>query len=115
MRALSAKATRRRSQRQENELAQTTGGKTQRGSGCLPWAKSDVVKVFEHFRAECKFTRSKSFSITKRLIDKLRGECDFHEVPIFDISFVSPEGRTDERWVCMPYESWVRQQQGKLP
>jgi len=71
--------------------------------------------VFEHFRAECKFTRSKSFSITKRLIDKLRGECDFHEVPIFDISFVSPEGRTDERWVCMPYESWVRQQQGKLP
>lgn len=28
---------------------------------------------------------------------------------MFDISFVSPEGRTDERWVCIPYEAWLKQ------
>lgn len=109
MRQLSAKATRRRSQRQERELAEDTGGRVQKGSGSLPWAKSDVTKVFGKFRAECKFTRARSFSLTKALINKLRGECDFHETPVFDISFVTPEGRTDERWICMPYEAWLKQ------
>lgn len=109
MRKQTAKAIRRRSQRQENELAEDTGGNTQRGSGNLPWAKSDVTKVFGLFRAECKFTRAKSFSITKRLINKLRSECDFHEIPMFDVTFVTPEGRTDEHWVCIPYEVWLRE------
>jgi len=108
MRGMSAKATRRRSQRQERELAEDTGGSTQRGSGCLPWAKSDVTKVFGKFRAECKFTRAKSFSITKAIIDKIRGECDFNEIPMIDVTFVTPEGRTDERWVCLPYEVWKK-------
>jgi len=109
MRQLSAKATRRRSQRQARELAEDTGGSTQRGSGCLQWAKSDVTKVFGRFRAECKFTRARSFSITRAILDKIRGECDFNEIPMLDVSFVAPTGRTEERWVCIPYEAWLKQ------
>jgi hypothetical protein len=109
MKQLSAKATRRRSQRQERELAEDTGGKVQKGSGCLPWAKSDVTNVFGRFRAECKFTRARSFTLTRELIYKLRGECDFHEIPVIDVSFVSAAGKTDERWICMPYAEWLRQ------
>ena len=108
MRKPSAKANKRRSKRQETELATDTGGRVQRGSGSLPWAKSDVTKVFGKFRAECKFTRARSFSITRTLIDKLRSECDFLEIPMFDIAFVNEHGATDDRWVAIPYHAWLK-------
>lgn len=109
MKQISAKTTRRRSQRQERELAEDTGGRVQKGSGSLPWAKSDVTKVFGRYRAECKFTRARSFTVTRTILDKIRSECDFNEVPLLDVSFVSPMGKTEERWVCIPYAEWLRQ------
>lgn len=109
MRKPTAKANRRRSQRQENGLAEDTGGSAQRGSGCLPWAKSDVIKIYlGKYRAECKFRRGKSIPFTRELINKLRGECAFGEIPMFDLAFVSPTGRMDERWVAIPYEVWLK-------
>ena len=103
----SAKANRRRAMRQEATLAEDTGGRTQRGSGSLPWAKGDVRKKGE-FRAECKFTRSKSFSVTRAILDKIRSECSFDETPVLDISFVSGTGKTEDRWIAIPYEEWLR-------
>jgi hypothetical protein len=103
------KANKRRSQRQERQLALDTGGRTQRGSGSLPWAKGDVRKKGK-FRAECKFTRNKSFSVTRAILDKIRSECDFNETPVLDITFVDEHGRTEDHWVAVPYEVWLAQQ-----
>ncbi len=103
-----AKANKRRSQRQERELAEDTGGSVQRGSGCLPWAKGDVRKK-GCFRAECKFTRARSFSVTRSILDKIRSECSTGEVPVLDISFIDKAGRCDERYVVIPYSVWLRQ------
>lgn len=112
MRPLSHKATRKRSQRQELELAEDTGGRIQKGSGCLPWAKGDVRKR-DNFRAECKFTRSKSFTVTRAILDKIRSECAPTETPVLDITFAEPTGRTGDRWVAIPYSAWLEYQQRK--
>lgn len=109
MRLLSSKENRRRSRRQELELASATGGRQQKGSGCLPWAKGDVRKK-GNFRAECKFTRHASFSITRAILDKIRSECDYNETPVLDITFAEATGRTADRWVVVPYDVWLRLQ-----
>lgn len=105
----SAKANRRRSRRQESQLANDTGGRVQRGSGSLPWAKGDVHKK-GFFKAECKFTRKKSFSVTREILDKIRSECEFNETPVLDVTFVDANGKTDDHWICIPYEVWLRYQ-----
>jgi hypothetical protein len=104
---LSKKLIRRRSMRQERELASATGGRQQRGSGCLPGYKGDVRKR-GHFRAECKFTKNKAYRLTKEELSKIRSECSFGETPVLDVTFTDSNGRTDERWVVLPYDEWLR-------
>lgn len=106
MSVFTAKQNKRRSQRQEAKLAEETGGKAQKGSGCLPWAKGDVRKKGS-FRAECKFTKKRSFSLSREILDKIRGECEFNETPVLDVTFVDDQGRTEDHWVCVPYEMWL--------
>lgn len=103
----SPKRTKRRSQRQEKELAAATGGRAQKGSGALPHAKGDV-RVRGDFRGECKFTKARSYRLTRETLDKIRSECSYDETPIVDVAFVSPEGRTEDRWVAMPYDVWKK-------
>lgn len=103
------KANKRRSKRQEQRLATDTGGKVQKGSGSLPWAKGDVHKKGT-FKAECKFTRNKSFSVSRAILDKIRSECGYDETPVLDITFVDTHGRTEDHWVAIPYEVWLAQQ-----
>jgi hypothetical protein len=104
-----ARANRRRSRRQETRLANDTGARVQRGSGSLPWAKGDVRKR-GIFRAECKFTKKKSFSVTRTILDKIRSECDYNETPVLDVTFVGEHGATEDHWVCVPYETWLAYQ-----
>lgn len=106
MRSISSKNTRRLSKRQELNLANDTQGKQQRGSGALPWAKGDVRKRGS-FRAECKFTRAKSYVLKTETLDKIRSEASFDETPILDITFLNKDGRTDEHWVVIPYDTWL--------
>lgn len=108
----SAKANKRRAQRQEEELAIDTGGSRQRGSGSLPWAKGDVRKKGS-FRAECKFTRAKSYAVTRGTLDKIRSECEYDEYPVLDVSFLDGAGRTDERYIVVPYAVWLRLQKSE--
>lgn len=112
MRSISSKNTRRLSKRQELGLARATDSKQQRGSGALAWAKGDVRKKGT-FRAECKFTRAKSFILKTEILNKIRGECSFDETPVLDILFMDKDGRTDEHWVVIPYETWLAQQKDK--
>jgi hypothetical protein len=107
----SNKAIRRRSRRQELELAQDTGGRVQKGSGSLPWAKGDVVHK-GRFRAECKQTRARSFVVTRSILDKIRSESAFDETPLLDIVFLGPGGKTEDRFVVMPYSAWLLLQKG---
>lgn len=102
----SNKAIKRRSRRQELQLAEATGAKAQRGSGSVLWAKGDV-RYKGKFRAECKQTRRRSFTVTRATLDKIRSECDFGEVPILDVEFIGPGGKTDERYVVLPYNVWL--------
>lgn len=106
----SNKGIRRRSRRQELQLAEEAGGRTQKGSGSLPWAKGDVRRKGK-FRAECKQTRSRSFTVTRTILNKIRSECDFDEVPVLDVEFLGPGGRTEERYVVIPYEDWLATQE----
>lgn len=56
------KKRKRRSDKQERELAKRVGGKAQPGSGNQWHSKGDVIdKDFLH---ECKYTKNKSFSIS---------------------------------------------------
>lgn len=105
----SNKAIKRRSRRQELELAEGTGARVQKGSGSLAWAKGDVRHKGK-FRAECKQTRLKSFSVTRAILDKIRSECSFDEVPVLDVEFLSPVGKTEERYVVIPYNVWLELQ-----
>ncbi len=106
MRKFSAKTTRKLSQRQELRLAQEAGGLTQKGSGNLPWAKGDV-RSRGRLRAECKFTRAQSFTVKRAELNKIRSECSYDETPVFDVAFLDKNGRTDDRWVLVPYEAWL--------
>lgn len=105
----SNKAIKRRSRRQELELAEATGGRTQKGSGALPHLKGDV-RFKGKFRAECKQTRLKSFSVTRSVLDKIRSECAFDEVPVLDVEFLNPAGKTEERYIVIPYNVWLELQ-----
>lgn len=103
------KQNKRRSRRQEAKLANETGGRPQKGSGNLPWAKGDVRKK-DNFRAECKFTKKKSFSMSREILDKIRSECNFNETPVLDVTFIDDNGRTEDHWVAVPYEVWLSTQ-----
>ena len=110
MRQFAHKKIKRLSRRQELGLATDTDSQAQKGSGALPWAKGDVRKRGA-FRAECKFTRSKSYSVTRATLDKIRSECSVNETPLLDLQFLDKHGAVDERWVLIPYSVWLEQQQ----
>ena len=102
------KGMRRRSMKQELSLATDTGGVQQRGSGASKFYKGDVRKK-GIFRAECKYTKAASFTLKRSELDKIRSECTYPEVPVFDIIFTDRNGRAMDRWVAVPYEEWVKQ------
>jgi uncharacterized protein (AIM24 family) len=111
MRQFPHKKIKRLSRRQEVALANDTGSRVQTGSGALPWAKGDVRKKGK-FRAECKFTRAKSYSVTIETLNKIRSECASDETPVLDLQFLDKHGAVDERWVLVPYEVWIASQKG---
>ena len=86
-------------------MAEDTGGHRQPASGALPGAKGDVRKRGV-YRGESKFTRNKSFILTRQLLDKISGECGQGEYPVLDVNFIDTNGRSQDRWVCVPYDTW---------
>ena len=69
--------TRSFSKKQESKVAKDVGGKRTLNSGATPWQKSDILT--EQFAIECKTktTSSKSISIKKEWIEKLKEESLF--------------------------------------
>ena len=75
----SKKPTRFYSKKQENNVANATGGATVKNSGATMWQKGDVDVKDVSMLIECKtcVEPKKSFSIKKEWITKNRDECHF--------------------------------------
>lgn len=105
---LPAKTLRRRSQKAEVALAKDNGGRVQKGSGALTGLKGDV-RVRGKFRIEHKFTQHKSYTLTKSDLDKILGECEGREDPVFVVEFVEPKTlRTTEKFYVIRDSLWSR-------
>lgn len=97
---------RKRARKSELQIAEDIGGKAQKNSGALPWAKGDVRLRGKH-RIESKTTRTKSYHVTRQELNKIRSECGFGEKPSFVIVFINPATfREDDKWVLQPYADW---------
>jgi hypothetical protein len=79
--------TRKYSNLQERRIAKKLQGKKQLNSGATMFAKGDVVT--DNFLVECKtkIKDSKSISIQKEWIEKLKEECFAMRKPYWAISF----------------------------
>lgn len=97
---------RKRARKEEEKIAEDIGGKAQKASGALPWAKGDIRKRGQH-RLESKVTRSKQYIVTRAELNKIRGEASAGEKPAFVITFVNRDTlREEDCWVLQPYEDW---------
>lgn len=97
---------RRRALKSEMQIAEDIGGRTQPNSGAVAGYKGDVRKRGQH-RIEAKTTRTKSYHVTRKELNKIRSECTFGEKPAFVIVFVNPATlREEDKWVLQPYGDW---------
>lgn len=98
------KAAHARSPKQEKELALRHGGKVVKGSGC-GFEKGDV-RFKNKVLLEAKCTEKKSFSITRKMVQKIQdAACGNGEVPVIQIEFIDDKGVQLEKICVCP--SWV--------
>ncbi len=95
------KRLRRRSIKQENEIAARDGGSRVRGSGAGR-IKGDVRNPGIK-RTEAKFTTDKkSFTIRHEELAKIRAEAKNLEVPAYEVHFVDPQTlKAYDRWMLI--------------
>lgn len=86
------RANKRLSQRQEVDIAEELGWRTQPGSGNQRGAKGDV-RGKNIGRVEAKFTQAASFALKYDELQKIAGECTGFEKPVFVIDFLEPGTR----------------------
>ena len=101
-----SRSRRRAVARQEREMATRIGGKTQKASGALHYAKGDVL-LRGILRGEMKSTNKKSFTIKREVLDKIRSECQGLEKPFVQVRFINPHTlATEDDWVLIPLQDW---------
>lgn len=104
----SKKKMKRASVKQEEKLAQTTGGRRHYGSGNQTGYEGDV-RVAGKYRIEAKYTMKKSYSVRRTELDKIRSECALGEIPVFVVDFKDPQTlRTEDSWVLVPRSEWEK-------
>jgi hypothetical protein len=101
-----SKRDKKHSTKQDLRMAARTGGRLQPGSGNQDDAKGDV-RVKGKYRIEDKFTRAASFSLTREILSKIRGECEHGEKPVLGIEFCNKNTlKVEDEWVVMQVEDW---------
>ena len=101
------RARKKRSLRQERDLAEAIGGRQQPGSGAIPGLKGDV-RLKGVFRCESKSTVHRSWSLKLDDLAKIRSEAGADEAPAFDIIFLNPNTLSQrDRWVAIPFEEFT--------
>lgn len=78
--------------KQEVDIMEQLGGRTQPGSGNQAGAKGDGRKKGE-LRVEAKFTEDNSYRLVLGDLYKIAGEASFGELPLFVIDFLEPGTR----------------------
>lgn len=107
-RIVSARRLKKLSRKQEESSAASTGARVQPGSGSIAGYKSDN-RLIGIFREESKFTFSKSFSLTRAILNKIRGECVGPEEPVVNLEFRDKAtGRVDDHWVMIDRHFWEK-------
>lgn len=99
---------RKLSQKQERGVMTELGGRTQPGSGSRPGHKGDG-RIFDKYRIEMKLTMSRTFALTRDILNKIRGECSGKEEPVVVVDFKDKAtGRTEDRWCVIQYKEFKR-------
>jgi hypothetical protein len=102
------KRRRRKATRQEEDAAELHGGKRHKGSGVLPYLKSDA-STRHAYRMECKSTAGVGIRVQRKDIEKLRSECEPGQVPVFLLQYNEPTTlRTQDEWVMVPKKEWEK-------
>jgi hypothetical protein len=97
---------RKRTDKEEQELADLSGGRRQKGSGAVPYLKGDFHRKGV-YRGESKSVFGKSPSWTLDELTKIRGEASFGEVPVLVTTFMDKHTHAvKERWATIPFENW---------
>jgi hypothetical protein len=90
---------RKKSQKQEIKIAKEIKGKPTINSGAfLISDKADVKK--ENVRIECKRTDKQQIIIKKEWLEKLRNDCTYKDIPVFNIEI------QDENWYMVRAEEF---------
>lgn len=97
---------RKRTDKEEQELADLSGGRRQKGSGAIPYLKGDFHRKGV-YRGESKSVFGKSPSWTLDELTKIRGEAAWGEVPVLVTTFMDKHTHAvKERWATIPFENW---------
>jgi hypothetical protein len=100
------KSRRKSVQKQEREMAELIGGRTQKASGAMASAKGDV-RLKGVLRGEMKSTVNASFSLKREYLTKIRSECTGRERPFLTVRFLNDRTLAPiEDWVLIPLEDW---------
>jgi len=84
-----------------NEL----GAKEQINSGAIPSYTGDGIinlsytiawGLWDKVKIEHKATENKSFSVTKRILNKIISECNINELPVLQIQLIDKNKKSDE-------------------
>jgi len=104
----SPKRRKRASMKQEEQVAVLHGGHRNAGSGSVAGRASDA-SIRERFRIENKYTAGAGIRVTKADVNKIRGECERGQIPVFQMDFKEPNTlRNLDRWVMVPLEEWTK-------
>lgn len=104
---MTKKRQRKLAQKQEQRVAAGVGGQATSSSG-TSGDKGDG-RVYGRYRIENKYTRAKSYRVTRADLQKIRSECVYPEQPAFQVDFRHPTTqRVEESWVLIPEQEWRR-------
>ena len=93
--------------KQEVEVCELLGARTQPGSGNQAGAKGDGRKKGE-LRIEAKFTQADSFSLKLEELWKVLGEATAGELPVFVIDYKEPgTSKLRDRYAVLPFNDVV--------
>lgn len=99
-----SRRVRKLSQKQEREVMSDLGGRVMPASGSKAGYKGDG-RVFDRIRVEMKESFSRTFAMTRDILDKIRGECTGKEEPVVVVDYKDKAtGRTEDRWCVIEYK-----------
>lgn len=92
------------SREQEIDIAEELNARVQVNSGAVSGSKGDVRKKGVA-RVEAKFTAAASFPLKLEELEKIAGECEGKEKPVFVIDFREPlTNRLKDRYAVVPFD-----------